>query len=1255
LLFFATACALYAQSTLISVPTRRDMVFDRAGKYLYISTSDGWVRRYNLSTGQLESGYNLGGKLNGMDIAPDDSFLLVAQDVVSGAQGIFHRLDLNTGSVTNITYNRDFSEAGAWDVAIGSNGIALATTRLPDFYSGSTPLRQIDLTTNLAAIRSDVPSSGGPHEVYDTTQIYRSADRTRLYFLEAGISNGPVFTYDATTDSFGPLVLAQMYFDTATGAVNRNGTLLSTLVGVQYPFGYSKPKVAVDSAPALHFLRGFSEPDSGLAFDAVTDILYAVSSSAEQIIAYDTTTFAEKFRLNIGETVQNMVTQFGPGTLVASQDGRYLALATSSGIRLFSVAAATPSAPPAPSFTTRRDLIFDHSGQYLYLTTDNGLVERFHLINRTLEIVVDLGGKLNGADIAPDDSFLLVAQDNYGVAEGMWQKVDLVTGQVTNINYVRDFSAEAGAWDVAIASNGFAFLTTTIPDGFSSFTPLRQLNLATNALTIRSDTPDMTFKPTAGTHISRSADYTRLLFLEPNTSNGPLFTYSAISNTFGPLGQSYSFLDSSSAAVNRNGALIASRRGYPNHASIDSAPDLHFVAPLPVDGGVAFDALRDTVYGVDRVRSEVIAFDTNTGGEKYRFAIGENVSPPLPMPGGPGPYTPEIGYIKLVASNDGRYLALETPLGFRIVDLLSVTHTSPPEPIFGAIRSMVFDHSGSYLYVTTATGFVWPYNLGTRKLEIPYNLGGSLAGIDIAPDDSCLVVAQEATGVSEGFFEKIRLSDGAITRINYKPVYNGSEIGWDVAIAANGLGFGTTSGQGLYQIDLANSVATRRTDFSGFYGQGLLSGLTKIRRSADAQKFLFEDDYANIFFYTSSSDSFGPASKLDIGFNPSLALNRDGSLMAVRFNNTNLMTIPGLSTTHSFNDLTHAIVFDAAKDVLYGVNTTTDEIVGYDSSTFTEQVRFPIGEDVVYIPQPQEFRNGAFASSPNGRYLALQCDAALRVFDLSTKSASPIPTLPRIGNISTRAFVGTGDNIPIAGFIVTGSEPKKVVIRAIGPSLTAAGISSALLDPFLELHDASGAVIAVNDNWKDSQENEIRLSGLAPANDSEAVLVRTLFPGTYTAVMRGANNGTGIGLAEVYDTEPNTVSKLANISTRGFIGTGEQLMIAGIIVRSVGYDGLTPAKQLLVRGLGPSLTQFNVPNALGDPILEIHDSNGTTTGINDDWKIPQETNIKATGLAPSNDRESAMFLTLSPGNFTALLRGKGNTTGAGLIEVFALP
>lgn len=254
-------------------------------------------------------------------------------------------------------------------------------------------------------------------------------------------------------------------------------------------------------------------------------------------------------------------------------------------------------------------------------------------------------------------------------------------------------------------------------------------------------------------------------------------------------------------------------------------------------------------------------------------------------------------------------------------------------------------------------------------------------------------------------------------------------------------------------------------------------------------------------------------------------------------------------------------------------------------------------------------------------------------------------------NISTRLDVQTGDNVGIGGFIVTGADPKRVVLRALGPSLIPFGISGALLDPTIELHDHTGAAIAFNNDWKDLQQTEIQNTGLAPSDDHEAAMVQTLLPGAYTAIVRGNGNTSGIGLIEVYDVDLGASSTLANTSTRGFAGTGDNVVIGGeIIGGGLGANGAGSAR-ILVRAIGPSLTSI-IPAALQDPILELHDGNGTLITSNDDWKDTQQAEIEATGLAPSDNRESAILATLTKGNYTAILRGKSNTTGVALVESY---
>ena len=255
-------------------------------------------------------------------------------------------------------------------------------------------------------------------------------------------------------------------------------------------------------------------------------------------------------------------------------------------------------------------------------------------------------------------------------------------------------------------------------------------------------------------------------------------------------------------------------------------------------------------------------------------------------------------------------------------------------------------------------------------------------------------------------------------------------------------------------------------------------------------------------------------------------------------------------------------------------------------------------------------------------------------------------------NISTRLNVGLADNALIAGFILTGTESKRVIIRGIGPSLAGFGIAGTLQDPTLDLRDSSGAPIAFDDNWRDSQSTDISDTGLAPSDDRESAIVRTLFPGNYTAILRGKGNTSGIGLVEVYDLASGTGSQLGNLSTRGLVQAGDNVMIGGFIVGGGNGPGGTGSEKVVVRALGPSLATAGVVGALDDPVVELHDANGLAIFTNDNWRDTQATELAATGLAPKNDRESALVVTLPPGNFTAIVRGQNDTTGVGLVEVY---
>jgi hypothetical protein len=269
----------------------------------------------------------------------------------------------------------------------------------------------------------------------------------------------------------------------------------------------------------------------------------------------------------------------------------------------------------------------------------------------------------------------------------------------------------------------------------------------------------------------------------------------------------------------------------------------------------------------------------------------------------------------------------------------------------------------------------------------------------------------------------------------------------------------------------------------------------------------------------------------------------------------------------------------------------------------------------------------------------------------ATPGPTSTPITPSPGhaiNLSTRMHVQTGDNAGIGGFIITGSNPKHVLLRGIGPSL-APGISDVLANPTLDLRDSTGVRILANNDWRDTQEAEIMATGIPPSNNLEAAIVETLDPGNYTVILRGMGMTSGVGLVEVYDLDPDATSKLGNLSTRALVGSGNDVVIAGFILGTTSV-----ADTIIVRGVGPSLTEAGVPNALANPTLELRDGNGTLLLTNNDWQDnpAQAAQLVAANLAPANQLESGMATTLPPGLYTALLGDLNNGTGVGLVEVY---
>ncbi len=266
--------------------------------------------------------------------------------------------------------------------------------------------------------------------------------------------------------------------------------------------------------------------------------------------------------------------------------------------------------------------------------------------------------------------------------------------------------------------------------------------------------------------------------------------------------------------------------------------------------------------------------------------------------------------------------------------------------------------------------------------------------------------------------------------------------------------------------------------------------------------------------------------------------------------------------------------------------------------------------------------------------------------------APPNPPSPtgnaQILQISTRAQVGTGDDVLIGGFIIQGTAPKKVIVRAIGPSLGAFGVAGALQNPMLELHDGTGAVIATSDDWQETQEQEIIDTGLAPTDSLESAVVADLAPGSYTAIVSGSAGGTGVGLVEVYDLEADS-GKLANISTRAKIGLGDDVMIGGFIIQG------PQSQKNVIRAVGPSLTTAGVPGAIANPLLELYNSNGGLLQMNDDFNRNRDAGtIRGYGLGLVNGFEAGLFFEGAPGSFTAIMRGENGATGIGLVEIYGV-
>jgi streptogramin lyase len=494
--------------------------------------------------------------------------------------------------------------------------------------------------------------------------------------------------------------------------------------------------------------------------------------------------------------------------------------------------------------------------------------------------------------------------------------------------------------------------------------------------------------------------------------------------------------------------------------------------------------------------------------------------------------------------------------------------------------------------------------------------------------------------------------------------------------ATSGVGMAFGPGGDLFVADFEGQAVYR---FDGTTGAvaAVISG-TEINRPVgvacgpSGDIFVSDSAGARVLRYDGRSGAYrgvfasgGLSSPWHLAFGPdaNLYVASSGNGRVLRFNGVTGAPMGVFASDPAVTSI-FGIAFGPSGD-LYVTASMNDPVFRFNGNTGAFMGAFTSGRQLINADD--------LLFGPDGDLYVANYDAReVARFDGTTgafKSASSAPSLgnasgleftpqAKVLNVSTRLAVQTGDNVLIGGFIITGRDAKKILVRGIGPSLTGAGITGALADPRLEVHNSSGALVATNDNWRftqpggaipGDQQAEIQATGLAPANDQESALIATLEPGNYTAVLQGVNGSTGIGVVEVFDLNQATPSKLANISTRGFVNSGDNVMIGGFIVRPGGGT----ETRVVVRAIGPSLRP-GIANALDDPTLELHDHNGATIASNNNWKDSQETEIQDTGLAPTNDAESAILINLIPGAYTAVVRGNSNATGVALVELYNL-
>ncbi len=520
-------------------------------------------------------------------------------------------------------------------------------------------------------------------------------------------------------------------------------------------------------------------------------------------------------------------------------------------------------------------------------------------------------------------------------------------------------------------------------------------------------------------------------------------------------------------------------------------------------------------------------------------------------------------------------------------------------------------------------------------------IGTDATGTKAVPNDIGISVLNAASTTIGGTVAGVRNVVSANTEFGIDingggggHIVQGNFIGVDVT-GAGALGNGTFGIECDAPNDLIGGTTAGAGNIIAFNGAGSGQGcgIEMIVGSAIGNAILGNSIFAN----TSKGTTAGRGLGIDLGLD-GVTLNDVGDADSGPNNLQNFPVIKSVTNSGGMTTITGTL--NSIANTTYRIEFFANDAI--DPTGY--------GEGQTFIGFKDVTTNGSGNVSFNASFTQIGAEQRVTATatDPNNNSSEFSGSIGQLLNISTRMEVLTGSSVLIGGFIISGPGNKQVLLRALGPTLSQFGINGVLPDPTLELHDGGGALIASNDNWKDTQQAAIAATGLAPPNDLESAILHTFTAGNHTAIVRGKNNITGIGLVEGYDIDKAVATTLTNISTRGFVDTGQNVMIGGLI----SGNGIT---RVIVRALGPTLSQFGVTNVLADPTLELHDGNGTLLASNDNWADTQQAEIQASGFAPPNMLESAIIAVRPGGNSTAIVSGKNNTTGNALVEVYTLP